>query len=42
MAIRDALRDELSQALRRRDTAVVNVLRTALSTLANAEAAPGV
>lgn len=34
------MRDELAAAMRRRDAAVVAVLRTTLAALANAEAAP--
>jgi len=40
MAIRAALSAELTAAMRRRDTAVVTALRSALSATANAEAAP--
>lgn len=40
MGIRDALQAELAEAMRRRDPAVVSVLRTALSELANAQAQP--
>lgn len=40
MAIRQALEAELAAAMRRRDTAVVRVLRTALAALGNAEASP--
>jgi uncharacterized protein len=39
MRIREALASELTAAMRRRDTAVVTALRTALSATANAEAA---
>jgi hypothetical protein len=40
VAIETSLRDELAAAMRRRDAAVVAVLRTTLAALANAEAAP--
>lgn len=42
MTIRDALDAELAAALKRRDTAVVRAVRSALSALSNAEAVPGV
>ena len=42
MTLRDALRSELTAALRRRDRPVASALRTALAAIANAEAAPGV
>ena len=40
MTIETSLRTELAAAMHRRDTAVVAVLRSALSALANAEASP--
>lgn len=40
MGVRDALQVELAAAMRRRDSAVVSVLRIALSELANAQAQP--
>lgn len=40
MSIRDLLQSELATAMRGRDTQVVAALRSALSALANAEAAP--
>lgn len=42
MGIRDALKAELAQAMRRRDTVVSRTLRTALSELDNAQAPPAV
>jgi uncharacterized protein len=40
VGIRDSLDAELAAAMRRRDTAVVSAVRSALSALANAEAVP--
>ena len=40
MSIKDSLQSELGSAMRRRDTPVVAALRSTLSALANAEAAP--
>ena len=42
MSIREVLDAELTDALKRRDTAVVRAVRSALSALSNAEAPPGV
>ena len=42
MTIRDALDAELTAALRRRDTAVVRAVRSALSALSNAQSRPDV
>lgn len=40
VTIQESLQRELTEAIRRRDTSVVAVLRSALSALANAQAAP--
>ena len=40
MTIRESLSAELTDAMRRRDTAVVSALRTVLAAVANVEAAP--